>query len=359
MHRREFLASSVTLLAAPMLNLGRCRLFGASTVYSIRAIDLVTQTNVIDMLGLLTLDWDLLERWQCDSGGFTETDFEKLRDSGINVFHPSVAFETPRAYDVTRAWLAKWNQFISAYPNYFVRVNNPSDLALAKAEGKIGIVLGMQDANHLRELSDVDAFYAMGQRVSQITYNSTNRLGSGCMATDDGLTDFGAEVITRMNRLGMAVDVSHSGERTTLDAIAASTRPVLITHSNCKSLAPGVARCKTDAAIQAAARKGGVIGLTGVRHFVRAKDPVTIEHALNHFDLAVKLAGIEHVGIGSDTDLHGRDTSTPLRYDIAGLNHTRRVFELTEGFIRRGYTNQQIGLLLGGNFQRVLNQIWT
>ncbi len=157
-----------------------------------------------------------------------------------------------------------------------------------------------------------------------------------------------------MNAMGMAIDVSHCGERTTLDAIESSKKPVLITHSNCKSLAPGVARCKTDEAIIAAAKKGGVIGLTGVRHFVKAKDPVTIEDALNHFDHVVKIAGVEHVGIGSDTDLAGRGPG----YDITLLNHTNRVFELTEGLIRRGYTDQQIGMILGGNFQRALQEIW-
>ena len=157
-----------------------------------------------------------------------------------------------------------------------------------------------------------------------------------------------------MNDLGMAIDVSHCGEKTTLDAIAASSKPVLITHSNCKALARGVARCKTDEAIVAAARKGGVIGLTGVRHFVRAKDPVTIEDALDHFDHAVKIAGIEHVGLGSDTDLDGRGPAA----DITGLNHANRIFELTEGLIGRGYTDEHIGLILGGNFQRALEQIW-
>jgi membrane dipeptidase len=153
----------------------------------------------------------------------------------------------------------------------------------------------------------------------------------------------------------MAVDVSHCGERTTLDAIAASAKPVLITHSNCKALARGVARCKTDEAIVAAAGKGGVIGLTGVRHFVRAKDPVTLDDALDHFDHAVRIAGIEHVGLGSDTDLDGRGPQS----DIAGLNHARRVYQLTQGLIRRGYTDEHIGLILGGNFQRALDQIWS
>jgi len=350
LHRRQFLGCGVSVLAGTVFN----RLYAAD--YSTRAADLVAQSNVIDMLGLLTLDWPLLDRWQSAPGNFGEADFRKLQDSGISVFHPAVAFEDARAYAITRAWFDKWNRLIDQHPAWFLRIDQSTDLARAKAEGKIGIILGMQDANHLRNLDDLDAFYKMGQRLTQVTYNSENRLGAGCTAARDrGLTKFGQAVVARMNAMGMAIDVSHCGERTTLDAIAASKKPVLITHSNCKSLAPGVARCKSDEAIVAAARNGGVIGLTGVRHFVRAKDPVTLEDALNHFDRVVKIAGIEHVGVGSDTDLNGRGPQA----DIAGLNRVNRIFELTEGLIRRGYTDEHIGLILGGNFQRALQQIWS
>jgi membrane dipeptidase len=359
LNRRKLLIHGFSLVAGSLAS----RLFAAG--YSARTIDLVEQSNVVDMLGLLTLDWDLLERWQTSAPGahgtFGEADFRKLRSSGINVFHPAVAFESPRSHEITREWFEKWNRLIAQHPGYFVRVDSYADLTRAKQEGRIGVVLGMQDANHLRGLADIDMFYGMGQRLTQLTYNATNHLGAGCkVAGDHGLTSFGGEVVARMNAIGMAIDVSHCGEQTTLDAIAASKKPVLITHSNCKALAPGVPRCKTDDAIVATARKGGVIGLTGVRHFVRAKDPVTLDDALDHFDHVVRIAGIEHVGIGSDTDLDGRDhrNAAPL-YDIAGLNHASRVYELTEGLIHRGYTDRHIELILGGNFQRALQQIWS
>lgn len=342
-------------MAAPLISVGRCRLFAAGSCgYSTRAIDLVSESNVIDMLGLLTLDWSLLDRWQQDPGAFAQNDFEKLRSSGINVFHPAVAFEAGPSYDVTRAWFDKWNRFIAQHADYFVRVDGPDELARAKPDGKIGIVLGMQDANHLRGVEDVDTFYRMGQRLTQLTYNSTNLLGTGCkVKSDGGLTAFGHDVVARMNAIGMAVDVSHCGQRTSLDAIAASTKPVLITHSNCRALAAGVARSKPDEVIQSAARKGGVLGITAVRRFVRNQDPVTIQHVLDHFDHAIKLVGIDHVGLGSDFDLDPHPS-----YDIPGLNHPTRVYELTEGLIHRGYTDGHIKLILGGNFQRALREIW-
>jgi membrane dipeptidase len=317
-------------------------------------MDLVAESNVIDMLGLLTLDWPLLDRWHRDPATFTEVEFQKLRSSGIDVFHPAVALETAQSHQVTQAWFEKWNGLIARHADYFLRVDGPNDLARAKQEGKIGIILGMQDANHLRTVDDVDAFHQMGQRLTQLTYNSVNKLGNGCKVNQDkGLTAFGAQVVERMNAVGMAIDVSHCGQRTSLDAIAASKKPVLITHSNCRALAPGVARCKPDEVIQAAARKGGVLGITAVRNFVRAGGAATIEEVLDHFDHAVKLVGVEHVGLGSDFDLDPHPS-----YDIPGLNHSSRVYELTDGLLRRGYADADVSLMLGGNFQRALGQIW-
>jgi membrane dipeptidase len=307
------------------------------------------------MLGLLTLNWPLLDRWHQSPTAFTDADFTKLRNSGIDIFHPAVAFEQGSGYDVTRAWFAKWNRFIEWHPLYFVRVNGPNDLAVARQQGRVGIILGMQDANHLRSVDDVDEFYRMGQRLTQLTYNPENRLGDGCKVSHDkGLTPFGADVIARMNSVGMAIDVSHCGQRTSLDVISASKKPVLITHSNCRALAPGVARCKPDEVIRAAARTGGVLGITAVRQFVRSAGNATIEDVLNHFDHAVKLAGVEHVGIGSDFDLDAHPS-----YDIPGLNNADRIYQLTDGLLRRGYTDAQVSMMLGGNFERALRQIWS
>ncbi|HVW83590.1 MAG TPA: membrane dipeptidase [Bryobacteraceae bacterium] len=363
MQRRSLLSGSLSLLAAPMLNVGRCRLFAGETsrAYSVRAIDLIANSNVIDMLGLPTLDWSLLDRWESDPAAFDEAEFHKLRSSGISVFHPAVAFDGECTYDLTREWFTKWNNLISRHPNYFLRVDGPKDLPRARQERKIGIILGMQDANHVRSGEDIDAFHGMGQRLTQITYNSLNRLGAGChVAHDGGLRAYGHQIVRRMNESRMAIDISHCGERTSLEVIESSRKPVLITHSNCRALAPPVSRCKSDEVIAAAARTGGVIGLTSIRHFVRATNPVTIEDVLDHFDHAVKLAGVEHVGVGSDTDLNGRDSAgAPLLYDVAGLNHPQRMYDLTEGLIRRGYTDRHIEAMLGGNFERALSAIWS
>ena len=157
----------------------------------------------------------------------------------------------------------------------------------------------------------------------------------------------------------MAADISHCGDRTTLDVIEASATPVLVTHSNCRALVPYSARCKTDAAIRKLAARGGVMGVTLERLFVGTGSSVTIENVVGHIDHIAKLVGVEHVGLGTDVDLDGRDgPAAPKKNDLDGLQYSRKVFELTEGLIRRKYSKADIRLILGGNFQRALTAIW-
>jgi membrane dipeptidase len=177
-----------------------------------------------------------------------------------------------------------------------------------------------------------------------------------------------------MNEAGMLVDVSHCGDRTTLDAIEASTKPIAITHSNCRAL-NNHPRLKTDEAIRKLAAKDGVIGITGVRNFIRDREPTTVEHMVDHIDHVAKLVGIEHVGIGSDADLNGYDdmpadqlkmlrglykSSYAFRdkLDTDGFDHPKKIYDLTGALVRRGYSDSDIELVLGGNFRRLLGQVW-
>lgn len=336
-----------------------------SPAYSALTFDLIQNSTVIDMLGLLTLDYRKLSGWEATPDRFQNVDFQRLKDSGITIFHPAVGFTEGDVYKESLSDITGWNLFIAGHSDKFLRMDGPADLARAKEQGKIGIVIGQQNSEHFRTVEDVSRFYAMGQRVSQLTYND-NLIGGGSTDTRNvGLTDYGSQVVERMNRLGMAVDVSHCSDRTTLDAIETSSKPVLVTHSNCRALVPGSARCRTDEAIRKLAAKGGVLGVTMVRFFVGSGGSVTIENVLDHIDHVVKLAGVEHAGIGSDVDLDGRDhpgaTANPTarKNDLDGMHYTRKIFDLTEGLIRRGYSRQNIELILGGNFQRALSQIWT
>ena len=361
--RRSFLSGGACVLATPFVNRGSSRLFAgtrAETYYSNATIDLVRESTVIDMLGLLTLDYKKLSAWRAQPQSFGPADVERLKESGITVFHPAVGYISGDIYAESSADIAAWDAFVVARPDYFIRVDSAADVQRAKAAGKIGIIIGQQNSNHFRTVDDVDAFYKLGQRVSQLTYHD-NPLGGGSSDPEDkGLTPYGQRVLERMNGLGMAVDVSHCGDRTTLDAIEASVKPVLVTHSNCRALVPYSARCKTDAAIRKRSARGGVLGVTLVRLFVGTGAQVTIENALDHVDHVARIAGVEHVGLGTDVDLVGRDLAIApkKKSDLDEIHYAKKVFELTEGLIRRNYSKSDIGLILGGNFQRVLGEIW-
>jgi membrane dipeptidase len=378
--RREMLkrtgVAAAAIVAAPMINRGRFRLFAASTEYSRQAIDLVGRTTVIDMLSVLTLDFNKQTKWFKDPETFTAADFQPYKESGINVFHPAVGMGGPNAYESVLQFFASWNGFLANGQDYFLRIDSVADLKRVKQSGKLGIILGVQNSEQFRRPDDVDFFRGLGQRVSQLTYNARNLIGNGSTERrDEGISDFGVAIIERMNKVGMAVDVSHCGDRTTLDAFEISKKPVLITHSNCRALVPGHPRLKTDEAIKKVGQAGSVIGITGVRMFVKGDEPTTVEHVLDHFDHVRKLIGPEHLGVGSDMDLYGYDAMPPdlnkqlragykgsysfrEKIDIEGLNHPKRIFDLTEGLIRRKYSDADIEGILGGNFERVLSQIW-
>ena len=365
-------------LAAPMINRGSYRIFANSTAeYSARAIELVNRSTVIDMLSVLTLDFAKQERWMANPDSFTAADFQPFKNSGLDVIHPAIGLGGMNAYETALKWFASWNSFIANNDAFFLRVDSAADLDRVKRSGKLGVILGLQNSGHFRNAADVDYFRSLGQRVSQLTYNSRNLIGNGATERrDDGISDFGVAIIERMNKVGMAVDVSHCGDRTTLDAFEISKKPVLITHSNCRALVPGHPRVKTDEAIKKVGESGSVMGITAVRMFVKVDEPTTVEHVLDHFDHVRKLIGPEHLGVGSDIDLYGYDKMPAEmnkqlragykgsyafreRIDVEGLDHPKRMFDLTEGLIRRKYSNTEIEGILGGNFKRVLSQIWT
>ncbi len=379
--RRGAMAAAVPF-AAPFVSRGRYTFFAGTPLaqeFSARAIRLVEEATVMDMLCPLSIAGGYTQGWMADPSTFSQEDFELYRDSGINVFHPTGGGSGGRdAHERALRWAGEWNGFLAYQSDRFLRITTPAHLDEVNGSGRLGIILGLQNSDHFRQLDDVDVFYALGQRISQLTYNSQNRIGTGSMeGRDGGISDFGEEIVGRMNQLGMAVDVGHCGDQTTLDAFEISSKPVLITHSNARALNFGYARNKTDEAIRRMAQNGSVMGITMVRSFVSGEEPTTIEHLLDHFDHVARLVGVEHVGIGADTDIRGGyDASPPERWaqiggryrdqykfrdkiDMDEMPTQKRTYLLTEGLIRRGYSDDDIKLMLGDNFKRVLQEIWT
>jgi membrane dipeptidase len=361
-----------TAAAFPMINIGMYQVHAASSQrYARRVVDLVKESIVIDMLGPLTLDF----RPQSYSGELNAQQIADFRASGITAFHNSVGIGGPEAYAEVLSFLAAWAGFVGRNTSLFSLVDHAGDIDSAKQAGKIAVILGLQDSDHFRTPKDVKAFYALGQRCSQLTYNSQNLIGSGCTErVDGGLSDFGVAIVKAMNEAGMLVDTSHCGDRTTLDAIAASPVPIAITHSNCRALNDHP-RTKTDEAIKALGAKGGVMGVTGVRNFVSAKEPTTVSNIVDHIEHVAKLIGPDHVGIGSDADLYGYDKMEPDQYaklkagykgsyafrdkiDTDGFAGPTKIYNLVEELVRRNYSDENIRGILGGNFRRLLGATW-
>ncbi|PYT81427.1 MAG: dipeptidase [Acidobacteria bacterium] len=379
MNRRSFLksAASSAAIGAAMINRGRYLLFGGGPEYSARAVELVQRSTVIDMLAPLWISPGKTRVMLGNAESFKAEDYAPYKNSGINVFHIAIGTGGADAYLETLQFLSGYNSFLARHDAWFERVETPARLDGIKASGKVGILLGIQNSEHFRKADDVDYFYGLGQRVSQLTYNARTLIGNGSTERrDEGLSDFGVSIVERMNKVGMAVDVSHCGDKTTLDAFDVSKKPVLITHSNCRALNPNHPRCKTDEAIKAMAAKGGVMGITEVRMFVGAKEPTGVDAMMDHYDYVAKLVGLEHVGVGSDIDLLGYDALSPEedkqlrsgykssygfreKNDIDGYNFAKRPFDLAEALIRRKYSDANIEAILGGNFRRVLKEIWT
>jgi membrane dipeptidase len=342
-----------------------------SRKYSKKVVGLVERSLVIDMLGPLKLDF----RPEAFAAPLSEPDAAMFRSCGITAFHNSVGVGGATAYDDALQFIAAWSGFAGRNSEVFCLVGTAADLDHAKVKRKIAVIMGLQNADEFREPKDVKDFYQLGLRCAQLTYNTQNLLGSGSTErVDGGITDYGIDIIKAMNEVGMLVDVSHSGDRTTLDAIELSPRPIAITHSNCRAL-NNHPRLKTDEAIQKLARKGGVMGITGVRNFVKDREPTTVEDVVDHIDHVVKLVGIEHVGIGTDSDLMGYDRMQPDQYaklrasykssyafrdkiDTDGFDHPRKIYDLTDSLVRRGYSDNNIQAVLGGNFRRLLQDSW-
>ncbi|QKR99806.1 dipeptidase [Sphingomonas sp. CL5.1] len=366
------MAAASGAVAFPMVNFGAYRVEAAShRAYPKRVVELVESSIIIDMLGPLSLDL----RPETIATELTDAQVADFRASGITAFHNSFGVGGRDGYANVLRFLAGWSAFVGHNDRLFTLVNDIGDVDRAKRQNKVAVIMGLQDSDHFRTPKDVELFYQLGQRCSQLTYNSQNLIGSGCTErVDGGLSDFGVEIVKAMNAVGMLVDTSHCGDRTTLDAIEASPVPIAITHGNCRAI-NNHPRTKTDEAIKALGAKGGVMGITGVRNFVSATDPTTVANVVDHIDHVRKLIGPEHVGIGTDSDLYGYDKMAPDQYkmlkagykgsygfrdkiDIDGFSGPLKMYNLTEELMKRGYSDADIRGVLGGNFRRLLGATW-
>jgi len=279
--------------------------------------------------------------------------------------------------------IALWMGRIERHPEAFQAVRTAADIVRAKETSRLGIMFGFQDTTPFEDrLDPIEIFLGLGVKVAQLTYNVRNLVGDGCLEpANGGLTRYGRQVVERMNELGMLVDLSHCGQKTTADGIAASQEPVSITHSGCNAVAPHP-RSKDDAELRALAEGGGVIGIYLMPFLTPGRAP-TADDVLAHIEHAIDVCGEDHVGIGSDlstTPIDGsaeywrrhrefvasrieRGIAAPnedpeILFTVEELNSRRRMELIADGLARRGHPEGRIEKILGRNWVRLFEEVW-
>jgi len=309
--------------------------------------------------------------------GWDEDSFAALAKSGYTGFNTSLA---SRNLASAMKSLAEWRQRIDDNSDRLIYATTADDFVRAKKEGKVAVMLGFQNATMIeKSIDNLDTLYAAGTRWIQLTYNERNLLGDGCTErTNAGLSDFGIEAIERMNELGIIVDLSHCGRQTTDDGIKFSKSGATLNHTMCESLYKNHPRSKTDAQIRAMAEKGGVMGIICLGYMI-GPDPggeTTLETYVDHIDYAVKIAGIEHVGLAADFAIQGLEADGATRENwyvprltrfkpsyqvrwppwIPELDTPERYKHVARVLDKRGYSTGDIEKILGGNWLRHLKE---
>jgi membrane dipeptidase len=261
----------------------------------------------------------------------------------------------------------------------FMLIKTLADIGEAQRSGRIGLVFGLEAATPIEnEIDRLDVLYGLGIRQIGIAYSDANTLGSGLSEpSDGGLTAFGRRAVTRMNQLGLAIDLSHSSDRTALETCEQSSRPVLITHAGARGVWE-TGRMKPDEVLRAVAGTGGVIGMSAAPHTTlsHAHPRHSIESVMDHFRYCVDLVGIEHVAFGPDT-LYGDHVGLhrvfahllslaamrgpafePVEY-VDGLeNPTENFANICDWLVGNGFSDADIEAVLGGNICRALQAAW-
>ncbi len=311
-----------------------------------------------------------------------EADLKLVREAGVNVLKLSLAGINANFADTVDE-LAWTQRLIEMYPAYFLQVRVAGDIDRSKRENKLGIIFSFESADMYEGKVDrIETFRNLGVRVAQLSYNKQSPFGAGVMAPEaGGLTPLGREAVKKMNELGVTIDLSHANAATTADAIAASTKPVIMTHAGAAAV-HAHPRNKSDAQLKAIADKGGVIGIYDLPYLTASPKQPTIDDYIAHMEHVLKVAGEDHVGIGSDTPIEPFDTSEKgmaffhkmeearQKSGLAApeedrppyveeMNVPRKLELVTDRLLKRGHSAAVVEKILGANFARVFRETWS
>lgn len=330
------------------------------------ASDLATVAQAI-------LDTEII--WDAHSGFMPDpaADLDNLqiwRDAGVNYLSVDVGFDL-LPWTQTVATLANFRHWVLGNPDKYALASSVADIRKAKADGKLAITFDIEGMNALNgRIEMVEFYHRLGVRQILFAYNRNNLAGGGCHDTDIALTDFGRQVIDEMNRLGMFVDVTHTGYRTSMEAMEYSNRPVIFSHSNPKALC-GHGRNIVDEQIRACARTGGIIGVVGLNRFLGGGRTDSGRLA-DHVEYLIDIVGPRHVGIGLDyafpVDIDGIDhiiADNPEFWPKEEYPEGKTTYstpgqmrELIEVLLRRGRPEADVRNVMGGNFMRLAAEVW-
>jgi membrane dipeptidase len=284
----------------------------------------------------------------------------------------------------TRATISNWNAIIARYPDYMLAVRSSADLTRARAENKLGVIYTFQGAEPLGEdVERVTMWRELGVRVIQLTHNRRNLIGDGSLEPGNaGLSNFGRSVVERLNAERIVVDLAHGAPRTISEGIAASTAPMLISHTGCRALADHP-RNVDDATLRALARRGGVAGIIFWPYLRVDRQPMASD-VIAHIEHAINVCGEDHVGIGTDGGVAPTERTPQFEHDnrewvadavaqgifqhgrpadlytfIPDLNTADRLDTLAAMLSRRRHPDARIAKILGGNFARVMTEVWS
>jgi membrane dipeptidase len=300
------------------------------------------------------------------------------KTSGITAVNVTVSGDSIAS---TFQEMGYWERELQAHADVFTKVYSVADIRRAKETRRLGLIYGFQNATMLEgDAANLDVFYRFGVRIIQLTYNDRNLLGDGCLEpANAGLSRHGVDVVTRMNELRMIVDLSHCGLQTTADGIARSSRPVAITHSGCRAVFDHP-RSKPDTILRAMADKGGVLGIY-MMPFINGQGQPVAADLVRQIEHAVNVCGEEHVGIGSDLSItphvvnaeyearhrrfvegrKQRGIAAPREEDymfVKDLNTPRRLEQIADHLLRRGYSEGRVEKIIGGNWVRLFTDVW-
>ncbi|MCL4743998.1 MAG: membrane dipeptidase [Burkholderiaceae bacterium] len=295
---------------------------------------------------------------------------ERMKASGYDAVSITVASDPDDALGAIRR-ISMWRRFINENSDRYTLLASARDAEAAKKAGKLALGFSFQGTTPFeRDIGLVEVFYKLGVRHALIAYNQKNHVGDGCHErTDCGLSRFGVELVREMQRVGMLVDCTHTGRRTSLDVFEMASAPVIYSHCNAAAL-KAHERNIDDQMAKACAATGGVIGVNGIGIFLGDNDDST-DALFAHLDHWVELLGAKHVGIGLDSVSDPATlTATVQRqsdkypagqgYETTMLRVStpEQIPQLTERMLRARYSEADIRAVLGGNWLRLAREVW-